>query len=98
MYQRRIQRRKIFAMKRLGMIGADLAALQGFFVIPWQQPVSGLTEDLKGFVLSEAGVRLRALGRLKEAEQPLQASLKIGVSIENWIELLMELTTLASST
>jgi tetratricopeptide (TPR) repeat protein len=86
-YLRRIQRReKFFAMKRLGAIGVDLAALQGFFVIPWQQPVSGLTENLKGFVLSEAGVRLRALGRLKEAEQPLQASLKIGASIENWKE------------
>jgi tetratricopeptide (TPR) repeat protein len=86
-YRRRIQRgEKFFAIKKLGAIGADLAALQGFFVIPWHQLVFGLTEDWKAFVLYEAGVRLRALGRLKEAAQPLQTALKIVISREDWNE------------
>lgn len=86
-YWRRIQRgEKFFAVKKLGAIYADLAALQGFFVIPWHQPVFGLTEDLKAVVLHEAGIRLRMLGRLKEAAQPMQAGLKIGIFLENWKE------------
>ncbi len=84
-YYRRIRRGKeAFSIKKLGAFGADLAALTSFFNPPWQQPFSALTDDYKAFVLNQAGFRLRALGRLTEAVQPMLASLRTRISLEDW--------------
>ncbi len=84
-YHRRTRRGNAdFSIRRLGAFGANLAALIGFFDPPWQHPVSALTDDHKGFVLNQAGFCLRALGRLTEAVQPMQASLEARLSIESW--------------
>ncbi len=67
-----------FNVEKLGAFGSDLAALSGFFDgTSWRKPVDGLSEDDKGFVLNAAGFDLRALGRLAEAAQPMQASLEM---------------------
>ncbi len=85
-YNRRIQRGPAyFNLHKLGAFGADLAVLSGFFVIPWQQPEAGLTEADKGLVLEIAGFDLRALGRLHEAAQPMQAGLNARIASEDWI-------------
>jgi tetratricopeptide (TPR) repeat protein len=73
-----------FSWRKLGSFGADLAALAGFFDPPWRQPVAGLAEAAKSFVLSEAGFYLRALGRLAEAVQPMQAGLETQIAQEDW--------------
>jgi tetratricopeptide (TPR) repeat protein len=84
-YWRRISRgRERFALLKLSAFGADLTALSGFFDPPWRKPVDGLREDWKGFVLNEAGFDLRALGRLVEAAQPMQASLETMLAQKNW--------------
>jgi len=84
-YWRRVLREnEHFSWKKLGAIGADLAALSGFFDSPWRKPVDGITEDVKGFVLNQAGLYLRALGRLAEAAQPTQAALEARIAQENW--------------
>jgi tetratricopeptide (TPR) repeat protein len=84
-YWRRISRGdEFFNKRRLGSFGAELAALSGFFDPPWRQPVDGLREVAKGFVLNEAGYDLRALGRLAEAAQPMQASLEAYIAREEW--------------
>ncbi len=76
-YMRRIQRgSEAFNTKKLGLLGSELAALSGFFAEPWTSPVDALTEANKGFVLTEVGFDLRALGRLAEAAQPLRAGLE----------------------
>jgi tetratricopeptide (TPR) repeat protein len=75
---------KGFRWRKLGVSGADLAAISGFFELPWEQPVAGLTDDDKSFVLTAAGFCLRALGRLQEAAQPMQAGLKACIAIEDW--------------
>ena len=62
-----------YSCKKLGAFGADLAALSGFFDPPWRRPVDGLKEVWRSWVLSEAGSDLRALGRLAEAVEPMQA-------------------------
>jgi hypothetical protein len=86
-YWRRVHREKEhFNWKKLGAFGADLAALVGFFAAPWQQPVAGLTEAAQLFVLNAAGPDLRALGRLKEAAQPMRAGLAVQISLEDWKE------------
>jgi tetratricopeptide (TPR) repeat protein len=84
-YWRRIQRgNDAFNTKNLGAIGAELIALSGFFNPPWQQPVSGLSENLKGYVLNEAGYDLRASGQLKESTQPMQAGLEARILQKDW--------------
>ena len=83
-HKRRIQRRdKFFNNKKLGAFGADLVAISGFFDSLWDKPVAGLTEEYKAYVLTEAGFDLRALGRLKEAVQPMQAALEAYITIED---------------
>ncbi len=84
-YLRRILRGdEFFSSRKLGALGANLAALSGFFEILWEQPGAGITEDRKGFVLNEVGFYLRALGRLQEAAQPLQAGWEARIATENW--------------
>jgi tetratricopeptide (TPR) repeat protein len=84
-YWRRIRRgNEGFSLKKLGAFGADLAALTGFFETPWRRPVAGLTEADQAFLLSDAGYDLRALGRLQEAVEPMQAGLQARISQEDW--------------
>lgn len=84
-YRGRIQRgSRSFNTMRLGAIGAELAALTGFFEVAWQQPVATLDQNSKGFVLNETGMDLRALGRLREAEHLLRAGLQERIAIRNW--------------
>ena len=84
-YWKRITRgQEFFCTKKLGAFGSDLAALSGFFDPPWRQPMATLNEADKGFVLNAAGFRLRALGRLSEAAQPMQASLESLLAQKNW--------------
>ncbi len=83
-WQRILREKEQFSWKKLGMFGADFAALSSFFDLPWHKPVDGLKEDDKAFVLGQAGLYLRALGRLTEAAQPMRASLEAGVSQQDW--------------
>ncbi len=81
-YRKRIRRgNEGFSILKLGAFGADLAALSGFFDLLWSRPMAGLRESSKGFVLNEAGFDLRALGRLAEAVQPMQASLDAAIAL-----------------
>jgi tetratricopeptide (TPR) repeat protein len=85
MYLRRIRRgREAFSIYKLGAFGAELGALTNFFDFPWQRPVTTITDNYKAFVLGQAGYCLRALGRLIEAVQPLQAGLEARLSLEDW--------------
>jgi tetratricopeptide (TPR) repeat protein len=84
-YLRRILReQRNFSVRNLGAFGAELAALTSFFDPPWQRPVEGLSESDKGFVMSQAGNCLRALGRLAEAAQPLSYALETQTRMSNW--------------
>jgi tetratricopeptide (TPR) repeat protein len=95
-YWRRIQRKdEAFDTKKLGAIGAELVAISGFFYLLWSKPVAGLTEADKAYVQNEAGFDLRALGRLKEAAQPMQASLKILIAREDWKEAAIRASNLS---
>ncbi|MDQ3011204.1 MAG: toll/interleukin-1 receptor domain-containing protein, partial [Acidobacteriota bacterium] len=84
-YWQRIQRgEQSFNAKKLGALGAELAALSGFFATPWRVPSAALTEADQAFVLNEAGIDLRALGRLREAVKPMQASLDMYIAQAKW--------------
>ena len=68
-----------FSLKVLGAFGAELSALAGFFDSPFRKPVATLTQSEQGYILNEIAFVLRALGRLRKAVEPLQASLEHGV-------------------
>ncbi|HEX5717226.1 MAG TPA: hypothetical protein VF179_13765, partial [Thermoanaerobaculia bacterium] len=84
-YWRRILRgNEFFSTRKLGAFGSDLAALSGFFDRPWDQPSASITSADQAFLLNEAGFSLRALGRLAEAVQPMEAGLGRYEAQENW--------------
>jgi len=73
-----------YSINQLGAIGADLAGVGAFFDEPWTGVSPNLTEADQAWLLSVAGFRLRALGRLTEALQPMRAALEMAVRQEDW--------------
>ena len=85
-YDERILRGKCYSMKKLGAVGADLGAVACFFEQPWCRLSPSLSRADQAWLLSEAAFRLRALGRLSEAVEPMRASLRMAVAQEGWKE------------
>jgi tetratricopeptide (TPR) repeat protein len=84
-YWRRIQRgNEFYSSRKLGAFGSELTALAGFFDRPWSQPSAHITAADQAPVLSLAAFHLRALGRLTEAVEPMQASLEACIAQEDW--------------
>jgi tetratricopeptide (TPR) repeat protein len=84
-YWRRILRgREFYSTRKLGAFGSELMALAGFFDRPWSQPSVRCTAAAQAFVLNQAAFRLRALGRLAEAVEPMQASMEMDIEREEW--------------
>jgi tetratricopeptide (TPR) repeat protein len=79
-----VRNREAYLVKKLGAFGADLAALAGFFDPPWERAVVSISEEAQAFVVGQAGYRLRALGRLREAVAPMQVSLDMAVEQKDW--------------
>lgn len=75
-----------FDIHKLGAFGSDLACLSAFFESPWNRPASSLTEDVKPFLLGWVGYALHAVGRLREAVQPMNAGLEMRIKQKNWKE------------
>ena len=75
---------QFYSIKKLGLLGSDLAALAGMFETQWITPAASLREDDQSFVLNHAAVCLRALGRLREALVPMRAGEERYVAQENW--------------
>lgn len=73
-----------YSWKKLGAFGANLGALAGFFVPPWQRPVPTLNEANQAWLLNHAAFNLRALSRLTEALEPMRVGAEMGVKQENW--------------
>ncbi len=73
-----------YSTKKLGAIGADLAAVAAFFDESWSQVSPNLTEATQAWLLNEAAFSLRALGRLTEALQPMRAGLEMRLQQKLW--------------
>ncbi len=66
-----------YITRTLGAISADLAALGSFFETRWTRLVAPLSDKSRARILNHTGYDLRALGRLSEAAQCLEAALRI---------------------
>jgi len=81
----RMQRdEKHYLTSTLGAFSDDLATAANFFSSPWHSPASALKKSDQALMLNWAGFCLRALGRLREAQEPIQASMEIQVKSGDW--------------
>ena len=84
-----------YICKQLGAYGADLSAVAYFFELHWNTPAAGLPNTYTAAILNWAGFCLRALGRLQEAVQPMQAALDTGIEQKNWKGAAMDASNLS---
>ena len=73
-----------YVIRKLGAFASDLGALAYFFEQPWSRVLPRLSEEEQALILNQAAFRLRALGRLTEALEPMRGSISINVKNENW--------------
>ena len=83
-FGRILKQNEHYSWKKLGAFGSDLGAVACFFETPWSRVSPALTEADQAWLLNEAAFRLRALGRLAEALEPMRANLKMRVEREEW--------------
>lgn len=95
-YVERIKREtEHYSTAQLGAYGADLSCISNFFETRWDRPVAGLTEQDKAVALNWAGFRLRAVGRLSEAAQPMKGALEMNVKQQNWKDAALDASNLS---
>jgi len=80
---------------KLGAIGADLGAVGCFFQQPWSRPSRNLLPADQAWLLNEAAFRLRALGRLTEAVEPMRAGLEMRIEQKNWKQAAISASNLS---
>lgn len=84
-FHRRIQREdESHSSNYFSAHSANLASLSAFFAERWVSPISGLSIRERSYVLNEAGLALRALGRLTEAKYALRGALDADCARSNW--------------
>ena len=76
-FARILRGQEAYSTKKLGAFGSDLGAVACFFETPWSRVSPALTEADQAWLLNEAAFRLRALGRLTEALEPMRAGLEM---------------------
>ena len=84
-YKQRILRGgEFYSRRKLAAFGSELTALAAFFESPWSRPSGRLTPSDQAIALNDAAFVLRALGRLTEAVDPMQAGLEADIAQEDW--------------
>lgn len=84
-WPRILRQNEHYLLDKLGAFAADLAVVAHFFTEPWHTPAAGLTDAEKAFLFNAAATRLRAIGRLIEAVEPMQAGLEMRLQQEEWL-------------
>jgi tetratricopeptide (TPR) repeat protein len=73
-----------YVWKKLGAFSDDLCLVAYFFNTLWRIPILSLSDSWQAALLNWAGFHLCALGRLCEALDPIQTSIKVNTKLENW--------------
>jgi len=84
-----------YSQRKLGAIGADLGAVACCFTAPWITIVPTLAPADQAWLFNEAASRLRTLGRLSEAVEPMRAGLAMCVQEENWEQASIQASNLS---
>lgn len=87
-YKKRIARiggkTEHYSTALLGAYGEDLGAITCFFETPWCKVSPALASDAENWLLHQAAFRLRALGRLSEAVEPMRSAADNAVIDSAW--------------
>lgn len=73
-----------YSTRKLGAFGSDLGAVACFFETPWSRVSPALIDAAQAWLLNGAAIRLRALGRLTEALEPMRAVLCRDITQADW--------------
>jgi tetratricopeptide (TPR) repeat protein len=85
-FERILRKSEHYSWKIIGSSGSDLAAISNFFTLMWISVVDNISENGKAFMLHQAGLYLRTLGRLHEASQTMHAGMNERIQQQNWTE------------
>jgi len=95
-FWRRIYRgNEKYSVHKLGAFGSELGAMACFFEKVWDQPADGFSEHTKALLLNFTGFALRAVGRLHEAMEPMEGSLRRRIEQKNWSEAATDANNLS---
>lgn len=95
-YSRRILRGGAhYSWKKLGCFGSDLSAVSNFFESQWDRVSTALRRSDQGFLLNQAGIYLRALGRSTAAAEPMRLGLAVRVRTEDWTNAAIQANNLS---
>ncbi len=84
------------AARQFGAYGALLATLANFFARDWGQPIDGLSDANGTWLLNQVAFCLRALGRLREATEVMQATLAKSEAKGDWPNAIVDRDNLTS--
>ncbi len=84
-----------YSVKKLGAIGEDLGAIAAFFEQPWTRLSPNLFEADQAWLLNQAALCLRALGRLTEALEPMRTVFGRDFKKKLWREATSSVTSLS---
>ena len=84
-----------FICTKLGAFSDELAIIAYFFAVPWHTSVTSLSDIHKAMLLGWAGFRLRAVGRLYEALEPMRVSTDEIIKKKYWFEAAIGHTNLS---
>jgi hypothetical protein len=73
-----------YSSRKLGAMGADLGAVACFFTTRWSTPAQNLSPIIQSWLLNEVATRLRALGRLTEAVEPMRITIYMDIELKLW--------------
>lgn len=84
-----------YSTRKLGAFGADLGAVACFFDPPWSRVSPALSEADQAWLVTEAASRLRGLGRLTEALEPMRTGLERWIADADWTRASMQASNLS---
>jgi hypothetical protein len=73
-----------YSVNKLYAFSTDLGAVASFFIAPWTRLTSSLLESDQAWLFNEAATRLRAIGRLTAALEPLTIGAEMLVALKDW--------------
>ncbi|MGA2853816.1 MAG: hypothetical protein ABSE90_06780, partial [Verrucomicrobiota bacterium] len=73
-----------YSNRRLGAFGEDLGGAACFFEHAWTMLSPALGDSEAVWLLNQTGLTLRALGRLREAIEPMRVAAELASKYENW--------------
>lgn len=95
-FDRVLRREECFLWKMLGAFGANLSLLDSFFESSWTVPVAALRPTHQPWLIREAAFSLRALGRLAEAEKPMELAARAAMQVQDWKQAAIGFGNLSS--